>query len=133
MRSFFLTAIYAAVTTIASAAGTNKQAIFYLLYPKYLIHIYDCKNKIDIDYDGRGHDLSVRLNKISKDEFINKEDERNKFMLNNGLKIIRFVSMDDKIDLNIVKMIYNHAKIELLVKNKSIYIYNFNNKEIIVK
>lgn len=102
-------------------------------FGKYLIDIYDCKNKIDIEYDGRGHDLSVRLNKISKDEFINKEDERNKFMLNNGLKIIRFVSMDDKIDLNIVKMIYNHAKIELLVKNKSIYIYNFNNKEIIVK
>ena len=36
-------------------------------------------------------------------------------MLNNGVKIIRFVSMDDKIDLNIVKMIYNHAKIDLLV------------------
>lgn len=52
---------------------------------------------IIIEYDGSGHDLGVRLGSISKEEFLLKEDLRDKSLLKLGYRILRVVNnKDDK-------------------------------------
>ena len=55
---------------------------------KYFIDLY--YNNVAIEYNGRGHDLEIRLNKISQEEFLNKEQlKKEKILLNNRLLIIK--------------------------------------------
>ena len=62
------------------------------------IYILDImKNNIDIEYDGGGHTLSIKIQNISFDEFYKKEDRRNKYVIEHGFKIIRYVSDKDKL------------------------------------
>ena len=48
-------------------------------------------DNIIIEYDGTGHDLNVRLGGISQEEFVQKENKRNKYMLSMGYKVARIV------------------------------------------
>ena len=67
--------------------------------------------KIYIEYDGGGHNLSVKLNSITQKEFNKKEMKRNYFLMQKGWKSIRIISLKDKIpsDEKLIEM-FNYAK-----------------------
>lgn len=52
-------------------------------------------NNICIEYDGGGHNLSVKIGKISQEEFDIKESKRNSRLIENGYKILKIVNTKD--------------------------------------
>lgn len=57
----------------------------------YFLDIYFPDDNIYCEYDGSGHDLNVKLNRISQKEFLEKHIIRYKFLKNNGLKLFRII------------------------------------------
>ena len=70
-----------------------------LNYPfmNYNFDMYDSKNKIDIEYDGSGHDKSVVLGQIDIGTFKRKEIVREIYSKLKGIKVMRIVSRQDKL------------------------------------
>lgn len=68
-----------------------------LNYPcsKYNLDIF--LDNIDIEYDGKGHTLSVELGNISQNDFDVKQIIRDKIVKSKGYKIIRLISKSDRI------------------------------------
>jgi very-short-patch-repair endonuclease len=100
--------------------NTSRQQIYLsqlldgkLNYPVvfYAIDIALEKEKIGIEYDGGGHDLSVKLNQISEKDFDRKELKRSLFLLKKGWREIRIISSKDLLpsDEKILEMI-NYSK-----------------------
>lgn len=91
-----------------------------LNYPFYrcIIDIAFPNEKIAIEYDGSGHDLSVKLGKLTKKEFLLKEKKRNYFFINHNWKIIHLISKKDKLlnDNDLIKLI-NFSKSYVLNSN----------------
>ena len=81
-----------------------------LNYPfkNFVIDIAFPDEKIAIEWDGSGHDLSVRLGHITKEKFIRNENFRNISLFNDDWKIIRFITHKDKVSHNI-KDIYDYC------------------------
>lgn len=52
---------------------------------------------IYLEYDGGGHDLSVRLGHISEQEFKNRQMRRNYYLSRRGWRQIRIISKQDKL------------------------------------
>lgn len=65
-----------------------------LNYPlkRYYLDIAFPNEKIDIEYNGSGHDLSVRLGMITQEEFDKNERFRRKQIFNSGWDIIEIIS-----------------------------------------
>jgi very-short-patch-repair endonuclease len=63
--------------------------------------------KIIVEYDGGGHWLSVIHGNITMEEFNKKETKRQYYLLNQGWKIIRFISRKDLLpsDIEIVNLV----------------------------
>ena len=77
---------------------------------KYCLDIALIKEKIDVEYDGGGHDLEVIMKRISKENFVQKEQKRNKFLISRGWKIIRIISKKDKhINKNEFLTVFSHC------------------------
>jgi hypothetical protein len=57
--------------------------------------MYDTDNNIVWEVDGGGHNLSVKLNKISQNDFEEKERIREMVIVRNGYKICRIISSKD--------------------------------------
>lgn len=88
-------------------------------------------NNIILEYDGSGHDLTVRTNKISMEKFLQNEQDRENYFLSKGYKIIRFISKKDIVyDIDTAHTILNYC-IELL-QRYNIVKYNLDNKQIIM-
>lgn len=109
-----------------------------LNYPvdKCMLDIAFPNEMIYIEYDGSGHDLSVRLG-MSKDDFKIKELKRKQFLQNKGWKLIRIISKNDLLPqdqqiLSIIKeckdyLNENHSWIEINIDEK--YILNSKDKK----
>ena len=54
-------------------------------------------NNIIIEYDGGGHNLSVKIGNITQDQFNRKEIKKYYFLKSKGYKIIRIVSAKDNL------------------------------------
>lgn len=69
-----------------------------LNYPcdNFIIDIALIQDNIAIEYNGSGHDLSVRLNRISREKFDRNENFRRKVLYKNNYRIITFISQKDK-------------------------------------
>lgn len=82
----------------------------------YYIDIFLDELNMAIEYDGGGHNLSVKMGKISEEEFAIRERNREKVILNNGINILRIIN-------------YNDIKIsdELIDAIKEI-VFNYNDK-----
>lgn len=87
----------------------NQYKLFELIggklnYPfeKFILDIAFPDEKIAVEWDGSGHDLSVRLGKISREQFIRNENYRNIFLFKNNWKLIRFISKKDIFPKNII-------------------------------
>lgn len=52
---------------------------------------------IDIEYDGGGHDLCVKMGSMSEKDFENKDRRRDYYVINKGWKVLRIVSRQDKL------------------------------------
>lgn len=65
-------------------------------FGKYFVDIYLKKYNIVVEYDGTGHDLSVRMGTESIEEYLEKEHMREEFLFSIGLKIMRIKYMDSK-------------------------------------
>ena len=68
-----------------------------LNYPfnNFIIDVAFPEKKIAVEWNGSGHNLSVRLNKISQREFDRNENFRRKILFENEWKIITFVTKKD--------------------------------------
>ena len=63
----------------------------------YHVDIFLAAENLCIEYDGSGHNLSVRMGKITQDEFDKKEQARDLFLNQHGYKILHIKSFDDKL------------------------------------
>jgi very-short-patch-repair endonuclease len=95
---------------------------------KYVADILFTDERIDFEYDGGGHDLSIRLGAISENNFIDKETIRNNYFIKNGYKIFRIISKKDRLpNDSILIEIKNKAFEVLLNTENNIYTYNIDN------
>lgn len=72
-----------------------------LNYPigRYSLDIAFPEDKIYIEYDGSGHDLCVKMGKMTSGKFNEKEKNRSNFLYKKGWKELRLVSLNDKLPL----------------------------------
>lgn len=89
---------------------------------KYYIDLF--YNNVCIEYDGKGHDLSVRMDKISLEEFLDKENKKRDFILKDN-RLLKIIDKKDyfRKEENINKYI---GKIKDFIESDEIY------KEIII-
>lgn len=85
--------------------------------------------KINIEFDGWAHKKHVVTGKISIEEFWQKENERNEYILNKGYKIIRLVANNDKLlDDNILIEITNDC-VNQLINGENIICFDIEKLE----
>ena len=85
-------------------------------------------NYIAFEYDGSGHDLSIKLGLISEEDFLYNERNREKCIVSNGYKLLRIISKTDKTPKDIfLKNILNHAI--NIFKDFNIVKYNLDDKK----
>ncbi len=63
----------------------------------YCVDIALIEERIAIEYNGGGHNLSVILGNMTQKEFNKKEYYRNKIILDNGWKMVTIISNKDKL------------------------------------
>lgn len=97
-------------------------------YP-FMLDIYFSKENIYFEYDGSGHDLSVKMKQCTKKQFKEKEEYREKFLKEKGYKEFRIISEDDVLpDDKTLIGIKDRAFYFLLEKGYNKYTYNLNTK-----
>lgn len=67
------------------------------LFEYYHADMYLIDDNIVVEYSGRGHDLSVRLNKESREMFDGKEKARKNYFKNRNIPVLELVSKTDKL------------------------------------
>ena len=104
--------------------------ILNYVYGNFAIDIALINEKIAIEYNGSGHDLNVQKKRITQEKFIEHENQRNEFLLNNGWKLLILTSTDDNISNNfILKKLFAFAK-NKFYNNVNIITINFNKGQI---
>lgn len=91
------------------------------------------EDKIYLEYDGGGHDLQVKLKKLTQDEFDAKERKRSFFLRRRGWKEIRIITTTDKLpeDFVIVNFV-DKARSFLIDENIYSIQLNLDTKNIII-
>lgn len=87
----------------------------------YHVDIFLKEKNIGIEYSGSGHDLSVKLGRVSEKKFQAKERARHSYFINRKIPIIEIFSKKDKLpsDEVIIKEINN--AIEYIKSSSSLY------------
>lgn len=88
-----------------NCATSKQQKYLHMLYggelnyalKMYNLDIYLPDDKLDIEFDGSGHEMSWKLGSITKEEFDKRTIIRNTTVKNAGIKRINIVSKSDKI------------------------------------
>lgn len=85
---------------------------------------------IYIEYDGSGHDLSVKLKTISQSGFNEKEKRRRYALYNRGWKEIKIISKNDKLPIleNIIKEMIKYGK--TILESHSWIVFDIDNLEV---
>lgn len=101
-----------------------------LNYPfrNFIIDVAYPSEKIAIEWDGSGHDLSVRLGKITRENFIRNENFRKISLFQEDWKIIRFITKKDIFPDN-MKSIFDYCY--QYIKNGGHHIQVFIDNELI--
>lgn len=106
-----------------------------LNYPigQYLVDCYIAEKNIIVEYSGGGHDLSVKLNKISPQDFLKKEQERRAYFYNLNIPVIEFVSKKDRLPTDEKILQYFKDSEQQFQKNNILYIQiNLDTEKIIM-
>lgn len=102
----------------------------YFIRP-YNIDIFFENEKIICEYDGNGHNMIVKLGRLTEEEFQIKEKNRSAYLQDLGYKEFHIISNKDKLptddELIVIK---NEAFDYLLNENGSYYSYNLEKGEI---
>lgn len=95
----------------------------------YSLDIYIPDERIDVEADFGGHDLSVKTGSISRKQFEINEMIREKTIRQNAIRLIRIISPHDKMpsDDKLIE-IYNYAKSYFETGHTWIYFYIEENK-----
>lgn len=109
--------------------NNNETVVLNYPYKRFLLDIALVDSHIDIEYDGKGHDLYVRLGRLTRKEFKQKEIKRGIIIKNSGWKELKIISKRDELpdDNTLLKMI-NLAKEYLLNTNHSWINIDLNNE-----
>lgn len=124
--------------TIKSSKQQNRLHRLFggeLNYPfnNYAIDIALTDNKIAIEYNGSGHDLAVQKGWETAEEFNDKELQRRNYLIDNGWKVIIFISSDDQLTTNMkLRRLFNFAKECFIKYNKKYIIIDFNKQQILI-
>lgn len=98
----------------------------------YGIYADICIGDIIIEYDGGGHELGIKLNKITREEFYKKERMREQKILDNNYKLIRIICKNDILpDNDIIINTINNIKNDFNNSNYKIARWNLNDNSII--
>lgn len=108
------------------------------LVDMYTLDITFPEEKIYIEYDGGGHDLSVKHGSVTIEEFNRKEIKRSYYLKNRGWKEIRIISKKDRLPKKetILEMIdfakqylsTNHSWIKFDIDNEIVISSQFNKR-----
>lgn len=90
--------------TVSHAINTSKQQIYLCnLYKGKLNYSIDkyivdalLPNNVVFEYDGYGHDMSVRMEQVKEDDFNKREAARQNEIINLGYKVFRLKYMNKK-------------------------------------
>lgn len=91
--------------TLAKQGASKNQVILNewlrgeLNYPllSYRLDIGLKEDKIDVEYDGGGHYMEISIKGMSEEDFEKKETKRNNAILAKQWKVVRFVSLKNKL------------------------------------
>lgn len=91
----------------------------------YYADLYFPDERIIIEYDGKGHDLSVVFGYMTREDFECKEETRQLTLINNGYKVGRIVNSKDRVVsddeyINIKNIIFEE------LNNKDLFIYTIS-------
>lgn len=100
-----------------------------LNYPflNFAIDVAFPKDKIAVEWDGSGHDMSVKMGKVTEAEFKRNENYRTNLLFENGWKIIRFITKKDVFPNNILEL-FNYCKSYIDNGGHKIIVYIDQNK-----
>ena len=95
-----------------------------LNYPfgRFVIDVAFPEEKIAVEWDGSGHNLSVRMGNKTENEFKRNESFRRKTLFDANWRIITFITKKDIFPKNIID-IYNYCLEYLKNGGHSIYVY----------
>lgn len=84
--------------------------------------------KVYLEYDGSGHELGVKMGKLTKQEFDQREIVRSQILKRKGWKELRLISSTDKLPekeklIKIIEFCFEN----LLVENHSHISFNLDN------
>lgn len=84
----------------------------------YSLDVFLPEYKLDIEYDGGGHNLAVKQGEISQEEFNQKEIIRGKYVRSKGYKQMRIISPHDHLPSDkVLKDMLNETTTFLLTTN----------------
>lgn len=128
--------MYEKYGTYHKSINTSKQQIYicelyhgelnYNIGP-YIVDMLISHNVV-VEYDGSGHDMSVRMGQVSKEEFYKKEEKRERGIINSGYKIVRISYMNKKDKLPDDKILLGIMERAFMVLNKGYSIYTYDLK-----
>lgn len=98
------------------------------------VNIYYCDiviNNLIIEYDGSGHDMSVRMGYTTLEDFQNKEYKREKVLIDYNYKIFRIVCTNDILPEDNKLFIMKHIAELLFQSGYNVVKYNTMNDNII--
>lgn len=125
---------------VGRAVNTSKQQIQlhkiyggklnYHLYPYHIDILFE-EESIALEYDGLGHNLLVKIGKLTQEEFDRKEKIRSNFILDSGYKLFRIIAdkNDNLPNIEELKHIKDVAFKCLLEEDITTYIYNLKTNE----
>lgn len=106
-----------------SAAQDNLHHLFPDFVLNYHFHQYYIDlwhNGACIEYDGRGHDMGVRMGRISKEDFIKKEESKKNIILQEN-RLLRIIDKKDKFsNINNITVDYLN-KIKQFIESDELY------------
>jgi very-short-patch-repair endonuclease len=94
---------------------------------KCLLDIAFPENKIYVEYDGGGHDLIVKIGKISRKEFETKEMKRQYYLFSKGWKLLKIISLNDLLPTDDMLLLIFNIGCEYLNTNHSWIYYDIDN------
>lgn len=83
------------------------------------------------EYDGSGHDLPIKLGRVTEENFYIKESKRELYLINNGYKILRIQTKKDNVPsdeilmdvLNFAKKSFEQHDVIIFDSDNNIYMY----------
>lgn len=92
------------------------------LFESFWLDIFFKNDNIYLEYDGSGHDISVKYHKISEEDFKKKEIIRYKLLKSRGLKEIQIISRKDILPADDILLNMVNVSFDVLKNNLSDYI-----------